>query len=769
MNARDPDADETDRSRLRRRRRFVWIGYAVLLMGGGIIASLMVDRWLPGLVERVLRNSAADRGIRLETEQAAFGWAGGRTGFLQIGSTDFWLEAEQSRATWSPWGLAQGKLDGLSLEAVEANVDLSRLWPPPLPAIDQASSAPQVRTERPLQPASHASSTPEVLSPEDTNLTTAPAAESPPPLARVERVPWWRDLPLKSLLVSDARVNARYDNAVWPLQVSLTYAADNLKSEAQLHVSGDELDLQLSARELSNAAGWTAQGALQWQHPIDQLSRFFPETHPAHPARLSTWGLDMARLDAMQAEVVVRGTDERWDEIGLLMEGGPTAFSWEAGEMVLDEWILAARGAPEALEVNSGLVVSRWQHGPWSANDFQIRLERSASGRVMVETPHVAWTHALGWRGEATARHFSSWPKKQTRERVDEVQIAFSQATNPFFALRPFRFFINLRDGSWDGRLSALETTALADWAIVNARLQGSDPTTGVSEVSIDATLEHVPQARSVLRILGNTRKETEGIHSVGTLRTHEGTVLATWFAEWATHQPVRLRAAEVWHLEKVLPWLSTSWAAAQAWRGRGSVDWELTASANLARKIPAFTSQLTARLEDVALKSASGDWSVQGLQGILRLEANPFPRSRGLQVLRLDAWHVGAVQWRAVELQFSWPMWNRVQLEKATARWLGGTLTVAPFSFNPQMPAFQMQVALTDLDAKETRAVFSLPENVAGRVQGTLVIAYLDGRWRLERLSMHSLTQPWQVELQSQGESFDTLEALVRSLRDVF
>jgi len=57
----------------------------------------------------------------------------------------------------------------------------------------------------------------------------------------------------------------------------------------------------------------------------------------------------------------------------------------------------------------------------------------------------------------------------------------------------------------------------------------------------------------------------------------------------------------------------------------------------------------------------------------------------------------------------------------------------------------------------------------VAGRVQGTLVIAYLDGRWRLERLSMHSLTQPWQVELQSQGESFDTLEALVRSLRDVF
>lgn len=724
-------ANEVFTEAKRDRRR--WLLYGAAFVVATAIAFAVLQWWLPLQAKEELEQGARELGIQIEVSPVRMGLTAARVSEVEGTAPGSRFTVEDAAVTWDLPNVLFGELETVTLQGVEATVDVERFWPVPMPSgrverqdgrasMSVGAEMPETLADRPREARGH----------------PVPAGDAAP----VEVVePWWETLPMEELLIPSAKLTARYGPAEWPFEIRLAYTAENLKREAWLELESEGIDLQISARELAPNLNWTAQGEVRWEDPLDSLAAFFPEHHPAHPKVLRKWGLDSLSLAEFHVEGVVRGESRRWEEVGLLFEGGSMELAWaNDGAAELSEWVVALRGSPGQLELNAGLAVDSWRGGSWAADDFQLTLGWDAEGTIRLETPRLAWTHDSGISGEMTARAFSRWPPAAPGISSAEVQMAFSRVSTPFFSLRPFRFFFNLRADGFDGRLSSLEMTGVEDWAIVNSQLEGHWPTLGDSrEISIEATLEYRPKARPMARIIGSVRSQSGGdrLETAGTVRLPEGAVLATWRGLSGEGIPDSLRIAETWDLSEILRWLAIFRPLLAEWTGDGALAWRIDLEGD---DWQSFAASLHVSLKGISLSGPGLAWAAHGISGELRAEARPFPRSQGPQALHIEWLRVGPVRLSDVRFRFSWPLWNRMGVETVSGRWLGGEISLDAFDVNPRAPAFSTVARFRNLDPVAARKVFEwIPRSVTGGINGSCPLSYRNGQWFAGTLSLRA------------------------------
>ncbi len=731
------------------RKWTAWLGLLLLAgLCGYLIPAVLLPRWIEGQVRSIARS--ADYFV--EWDSATWSLYGVEMESARLAGEPFVLSLQGPAVNWKLRGLREGTIDGFSAELAELQFDLLGWWPP-VPLMDERPLPDRPPPPEPVRP-----------------LPPAPEGTPRPALPEPEPAGWWTQLPpVGSLQLPDIRLLLRGQEVDWALRGVLQYYQQEGQTTMESLLYGEDFDLEWGANlSALPAAEWSARARFVWDTPAERLKALVPPEHPLHPDFWMDAGASVDRLSRVSGEWLAQGQQDYLNAWSGLLEGDFTSVRWLGGHLSAPMWMLAVGGEGRSFDLQAGLSVDFWQHHGWMAENFQLVMERSKAGRLKVETPDFNWRHTSGWNGSFSARFFSDWPELFQPVREGELQIAFHALSGPWMEVHPFRFFLNLEETAWNGRMSVLESPRFPGWSLANTRLHGEQLASGGMSLSLDTVLEHASSGLDWARLQGRVTTEEDGVHSGGTVRDPgAGTVLATWSFQSEKNMGTNARLAADWDLTKVLPWLRERFSFFQRFSAEGALEWNLEADRIHPANFLSIAARFTAFVNEANVQSAQGDWSLEGANGALRMEARPFPRSIGLQMVQMDRFQVDTMSFDEVEVVFSWPMFNRFRIERANARIHGGSVQIDSFHFDPREPSFGTRLVFASLDTAQAVDTFPMiPAHVTGPLDGVWSIHYRNGRWMCGGLVLRSKETGWLFQGRTSDQRHECLSGLIRGLR---
>lgn len=693
----------------RGRRPWQVMGGGLLLFGGVVVLSV----WLLGgltlpWAERTLRVRAKTVGVDLDPKLKAVGLSGGVLSSLRAEVSGVWAKTGEVRVSWQFPEVLKGQARKVEVDGLSGAIDLER-WIP----LSETVSAPSPRVAPPpsrmgpvvppsLPPAPVIARPPPPLPAQQEAFVPATAGSGGGAASETAEIPlWWRPLPFSSLLVGTSQLDLRYGEASLPITTGLEVDDNSGERRFDLRIAGQGFRSNASILTRPESRVWTATGQWQGTHPASLLHELFPQGHLLHPDTYLGPYVSGWRAGDLTFEALAEGTDREVKRLSVLIDHGPLrAQLGDQGSFLLraasagvtyddHQW----RKVEAVFEFDEVTLMEA------ETASFMVDLSWAIDQPARLEIPDLRVTHPSGLDATVSARGFFEL------DGSAEVQLAFTRLMYGTHSLMPFRWFLNRRDDRISAQVSDLRSEQFPAWQVSRMEWTAEAlprPARGPAPWKMvgSTDLEYRPAMRSLAHLDWEVVTRGMNVFDLKLGVTGEiGERLGEFVGAVSLDGGFTMRGDGDLALADTIPYVFPFLPTLKGLGGEGRLRWDISAQSD-----PMLGARGTFRTLFVGagLRFPAKDVRIEGLAGEVVLNARgPFVASSGEQELTIKKIVMGEEEMTDLTLRFRWVHRHELQILAVEGKWMGGTIALDPFSFDPFDPRISTTMRMTGVESK--------------------------------------------------------------------
>lgn len=711
----------------KRLRRWGLFAVGLVVVGGIVLLDRQARPWGEGFV----RSKGRDFGFEVEPELEVLGLTGAQLSRVRAERPGLTAETGEVRVRWNPGDLIGGRVGTVEIDSLDTRVDVP-YW---LEVLETAMASPSA-------PAPTAASE----NSEGLPSTVAASVLPVPQLAQLEAVEtasvegvWWaQPLPLDRLLLGSGTIHLETGETSLDFSGALDFADDGGERKLDWQAEGAGASFWARAQGARGSGQWSVQADWQGRHPWNLATELLPPEHRWNPDRLLAESGTRARWGDTRLELLAEGTGVDLRRASMLVHQGP---------LQLD------RGEAESLLLRGASVAAVFDDGAWRQGEAVLDIDELGvvGGRTQGFMLNLGWSANDGWHLEvpevaiaredfdATLAARGFWRP----EGAIEVQLAFADLNWGEFALEPFRWFLNERGGTAEGRLSELRSPAWPAWRLVQSHFSVEGVTRPAQTprpwtFTGTTALEYRPEARTMatLEMTAVPREPVEGtappdgepppriLDWRGRIVGEIGETLARLSGALSSDRGFSLEASGEWSLIDALPYAFPFFPELKGLGAGGILTWRLVAESD---PLLVARGRVEATLERGRLEWAERKLVAEGIEGewVLRARGS-LVSTEGVREVRIARFALGEEALENVLLRFRLLHREAFEVLALEADWMGGRIVVDPFTFNPLQP---MVETIVRLEGVESAKLFPDPQTtgflIDSKLSGTVPMSF--------------------------------------------